>query len=419
MKYLYLLAVLVFSGCATTKGSFLKEFNTGYAGYAWEFEDSEGNSVWQSSISLLLDNHVNPEIKNIDYDAFDEVRDTLDDSKFMVMWFTKHWQEYYFDASLIQRAMDDGKIPVFLYWYFGDDFATDDFSDVFQAKLKSYFKMNKRILKFLNSLDGEIIVLFEPEFNKQHILKSQKHTETFTKMMDYSLDYFRKNISENVTLYLGLSMNDNGIKYKDEVFDLCGYEHCALGDKYTWNKSINILKMLAPKLDLVAFSLMLSEFSRGSQNPDMPHRYRDEKLGIGYLPQRIANLSNELYTQLQKPVFLSHLVMATGTWNDDNHNQRIEANEVDDDGWNEAVYETYSKFDYDLFRHNGLFGLALMNLFDDPKHDMGGYNYFLQNEHHLGVISTGTDPESLQPKDGDLKFKTFNEIKLMDLIYKH
>ena len=66
----------------------------------------------------------------------------------------------------------------------------------------------------------------------------------------------------------------------------------------------------------------------------------------------------------------------------------------------------------------GMFGLALMNLFDDPKHDMGGYNYFLQNEHHLGVMSTGVGAESLQAKDGNLKFKTFNEVKLIDLIYK-
>jgi hypothetical protein len=400
------------------KGSFLHEFHTGYAGYAWEFKGNQGESVWQSSIDFLLNGNINPEIQNVNPETFEALRENLDDSKFIVMWFTKNWQDWYFDASLIQKAMDQGKIPIFLYWYFGDDFATEEFSTVFRDKLKSYFAMNKKILNFLNKLDGEVILLFEPEFNKQRIVENQRTIDTFTRLMGYSLDYFRNNISKNVTLYQGLSMNDNGIKYKDEAFDLCGYEHCALGDKYTWNKSINILKSLADKTDIVAFSIMLSQFSRGNKNPDKPHKYKNEKLGINHLSQRIANLSHELHTQVGKPVFLSHLVMASGTWSDANHNKNIEPNEINPNGWNEAIYKTYSKFDYNLFHQNGLFGLALMNLFDDPKHDIGGYNYFLQNEHHLGIISTGVDAESLQAKDGNLEFKTFNDTRLIDLIYK-
>lgn len=422
MIYKISIVILLFlSGCATNKspkGYFLKEFNTGYSGYAWEFKDNQGTTVWQNSINLVLDDTVNPEIKNVDYKAFDELRDTIDDSKFIVIWITKNWEEWYYDPALIQRAINQGKIPVFLYWYFGDDFASDNFSKVFRARLKSYLEMNRRIVTFLNKLDGEVILLFEPEFNKQRIVENPKAIDTFTRMMGYSLDYFRKHISPDVTLYQGLSMNDNGIKYKDEAFDLCGYKHCALGDKYTWNKSINILKSLADKTDVVAFSLMLSEFSRGADNPNQPHRYEDEKLGIGYLPERIINLSHELYTQVGKPVLLSHLVMSSGTWNDTNKNKTIESNEINPNGWNKAIYETYSAFNYNRFRQNGLFGLALMNLFDNPKHDMGGYNYFLQNEHHLGMISTGADPESLDAKEGDLEFKTFKQFKLIDLIYK-
>lgn len=396
---------------------FLKQFNTGYAGYAWEFQDKQGKSVWQSSISLLLDGYVNPNILNVNHDAFEELRETLDDSKYMVMWFTKNWKEYYFDAKLVQRAMDRGKIPVFLYWYFGDDVATENFRSIVNRKSKDYLIMHQKVIKFMNQLQGDVVLLFEPEFNKKRLVESPSSTAAFIQVMDFSLNYFRTHISPNVHLYMGLSMNDNGIKYKDENFDLCGYEHCALGDLYTWNKGIKILNALADKLDVVAFSMMLSPFSRGFDDPDKAHNYQNEKLGIGYLPQRIANLTHELHTRLDKPVFLSHLVMATGTWNDENGNQKIEANEVDGNGWNKEVYETYANFDYKLFHHNGMFGLALMNLFDDPKHDMGGYNYFLQNEHHLGVVGTGTDPESLKPKDGQLEFKTFNGERLIDLIY--
>ncbi len=421
MHYLLGIVIFIFFTACSNKapyGTFLKEFNTGYAGYAWEFKDHENRSIWQSSISLVLDGYVDSRIKDVDYEAFEELQDSIDDSKFIVMWFTKHWQESYFNPTLIQRAMDEGKIPIFLYWYFGDDFATDNPTKVVGENYDSYMKMNQKIMNFLNRLDGEVVLLLEPEFNKQHVLKNRENRELFKAMMEYSLDYFRDNRAKHLKLYLGLSMNDNGIKYRDEPFDLCGYEHCALGDKYTWNKSIEVLKSLSDKLDVVSFSLMLSPFSRGLENPNIPQSYKNEKLGIGFLPQRIANLSRLLYQQLKKPVFLSHLVMASGAWRDKNQNQKIENSEVQENGWNREIYETYSNFDYRLFRENGMFGLALMNLFDNPKHDMGGYNYFLQNEHHLGLISTGVDAESLKPNDGRLKFKSYNGMNLINLIYK-
>ena len=421
MKYLYGIVILIFLTACSHKaphGQFLKEFNTGYAGYAWEFKGDENQSRWQSSIGLVLDDNIDSYIKDVDYDAFEKLRDSIDDSKFIVMWFTKNWQEYYFNPKLIQRAMNKGKIPVFLYWYFGDDFAVDNPTEVVSKKHRAYMKMNQRIMQFLNKLDGEVVLLLEPEFNKQHVLKNKENSDLFKAMMDYSLDYFRANSAKDLKLYLGLSMNDNGSKYKNEPFDLCGYEHCALGDKHTWNQSVEILKSLSSKLDVVSFSLMLSPFSRGLEDPNIPQGYKNEKLGIGFLPERIANLSQYLYQELQKPVFLSHLVMASGRWEDTNQNQKIENNEVDENGWNKEIYETYSNFDYELFKKSGMFGLSLMNLFDNPKHDIGGYNYFLQNEHHLGLIATGTDAESLQPNDGRLRFKNHNGVDLIDLIYR-
>jgi hypothetical protein len=30
-----------------------------------------------------------------------------------------------------------------------------------------------------------------------------------------------------------------------------------------------------------------------------------------------------------------------------------------------------------------------MGLFDNPKHDFGGYQYFMQNEYHLGIMKSG------------------------------
>jgi len=66
--------ILLLTGCTSSltptsavDDGFFKEFKTGYAGYASEFQSNDGKSVWQSSISLLLDGYVNSEIQNVDY----------------------------------------------------------------------------------------------------------------------------------------------------------------------------------------------------------------------------------------------------------------------------------------------------------------------------------------------------------------
>ena len=59
----------------------------------------------------------------------------------------------------------------------------------------------------------------------------------------------------------------------------------------------------------------------------------------------------------------------------------------------------------DELKENGLFGFALMSLFDNPQHDEGGYQYFLQNEYHLGVIKSGATDSVSIASHGDIEFK--------------
>jgi len=54
---------------------------------------------------------------------------------------------------------------------------------------------------------------------------------------------------------------------------------------------------------------------------------------------------------------------------------------------------------------NGLFGFAPMALFDNPRHDYGGYQYFMNNEYHLGIIGSSATDEVDAGAYGDLNFK--------------
>ena len=46
-----------------------------------------------------------------------------------------------------------------------------------------------------------------------------------------------------------------------------------------------------------------------------------------------------------------------------------------------------------------------MALFDNPRQDYGGYQYFNNNEYHLGIVgSSAIDEDDIAPY-GDLQFK--------------
>ena len=43
-----------------------------------------------------------------------------------------------------------------------------------------------------------------------------------------------------------------------------------------------------------------------------------------------------------------------------------------------------------------------MELFDNPQHDKGGYQYFINNEYHLGIVGTSAVDETDKYLMGDI-----------------
>lgn len=66
------------------------------------------------------------------------------------------------------------------------------------------------------------------------------------------------------------------------------------------------------------------------------------------------------------------------------------------------MYEDLSERKDEL-QANGLFDFALMSLFDNPQHDVGGYQYFMQNEYHFGILKSSAQ--------GGLDIASFGDIQ--------
>ena len=52
-----------------------------------------------------------------------------------------------------------------------------------------------------------------------------------------------------------------------------------------------------------------------------------------------------------------------------------------------------------------IFGYMPMALFDSPRQDYGGYQYFIQNEYHFGLIQSSAEDGTDKYIHGDLEYK--------------
>jgi len=377
-------------------------------------------NVWLSVKRLLLDDNLSTlpyyqDIKNFKPEKFKQLHNYVKDSKFMTFWFVDGWEESWYDLDSIQEAMNAGHIPVFSYWYFGDRLV-EGMPNV--QKIERYKEDNLRVANLLKKLHGTKMLLMEPEFNKPPVLESEATQHKFASIISNAIDTIKKE-NPNEVLF-SLSMMDIGNRGVNATLDSCGYENCSLGDKYAWSQSDIVFSDLIDKLDFISFHQMMAQFSRDYDNPggwDSPNLrvYGDEEIGVDFLADRIANMSLYLHERYNKPIFMPYVTVATATWEDINGDNNVTDNEINYFGWEDKANNFYKRMDElrPTLKANGMFGFSPMALFDNPRQDYGGYQYFMQNEYHLGIIATNSIDELDEAPDGDLYFKG----NILDYIY--
>lgn len=397
---------------ALDRDSIFSKFNVGFGGVpSFPFSSKNGESTWISARNLILHDDVgeDPYYQNIkDYNstAFTKLHKYVTKGKFFILWLTEGWEESWYEHEEIQALMDEGYIPVFNYWYFGDKLT---YGLPNEQRKERYLEDNLRVANFLSTFSGKKMLIMEPEFNKKTVLKSEETQHEFAAILSKAISVIK---GENPELLVSLSMMDVGRRDIRDSSATCAYKNCALGDVSTWEDPEIVFKDLLEQLDFISFHQMTAQFARDYDNPgswDKPNIrvYSDEELGIELLAERISNFSKYLHQKYKKPVFMPYIAIATATWDDDNKNNKVEDSELDYYGWvnkAEDVYRRLAELKPTL-KENGLFGFATMSLFDHPRHDYGEYQYFMQNEYHLGIIGTGAKDVNDTSPYGDLYFK--------------
>jgi len=278
-----------------SKDRVLNEFKKGFGGGAsFKFQDENGGAIWLSAVDLMLDddivdNSYYQNIKNFDADKFQELHNYISHARYFTMWLTEGWEESWVDVDAINRAIKIGKTPVFVYWYFGDKLANGMPSD---DEVDAYHQDNHKLRELLDKVEGEKILIIEPEFNKDVVLDNPSK---FVTIISDAID-----ILKNSDTLVSLCMTDTGNRGVNQTYEKCGYDNCALGDKYEWSRAKDIYDGLIDKLDFISFQEMIGQFSRDPANPGNwdkpnPKAYSDDEIGIDYLPKRLENMSSYLY----------------------------------------------------------------------------------------------------------------------------
>jgi hypothetical protein len=382
----------------------LNGFGVGFGGSsAFRFNAEDGSSIYVNSTDVMINENIEynsyyANIKDFNTSAFDELQTTLSSSKFLTIWVTKGWHEGWFNIAKVNEAVEAGKIPVFIYWYFGDTLV--DHMPT-QEEIDTYYTDVQRFTDLIKGVNGHKIVIMEPEFNKQPVLNDPT---TFINFISIAIDTVKTN-DKNTTI--SLCMTDTGNRSSTRTYESCGYTNCALGDKSAWDSTKPIYEALIDKLDFISFQQMLGQFSRDPSNPGTfsepnPTTYTEEDLGIEYLHQRIANFGQYIYDTYQKPAFLPYIAFATATWEDANSDGTVQTNEVNTSGWEQHASNFYEALEHDTLRKHNLFGFSVMSLFDNPAHDKGGYQYFMQNEYHIGIIKSSAVDDVDNGTNGDI-----------------
>jgi len=397
---------------STLTNPLFKQINIGFgASGAFPFMGNNGSAVWISSADLILNknignNNTYQTIKNFNVAQFNILQTYLKNTKFVGYWFTKYWSTTWFNLSKIQKLMDNGYIPVFHYWYFGDTlqnhFPTGQ-------EINDYHVNNAKLASFLAQLHGEFLIIMEPEFNKSVITNTATNQHNFATIIANAIDIIKKG---NTQALFSLCMTDTGRRDASSIDPTCGYKNCALGDINAWDIPKIIYNDLSKKLDFVSFQEMVGQFHRNSLNPGswnspIPISSTDIGTGITFLPQRISNFSKYLSNKYNKPIFLPYVAIPTETWIDSNNDNVIQKSELNPVGWETQASNAYQGLmqrKQELLNNN-LFGFSTISLFDDPQHDIGGYQYFINNEYHMGIIKTTAKDKVDKYPFGDIVFK--------------
>jgi hypothetical protein len=222
------------------------------------------------------------------------------------------------------------------YWF------ADDISPEFvKEKKKDYLIDLRRMVWFLNQLDGEKIVILNPEFNENGI----ESYEPFNDLLIESINLVKQVKQTKVSFCIG---------------DFGNYQ--KISDEENWQVFHPSVHRAIQQVDFITFQEM-----RGST--------RNKPEEILKTPERSLAFATYLTKTYQKPTFLAYLALPSYGEN----GLQIQ----------EQVYQGFAQLMPEFISQGNLIGFNSFHLMDVPHH----VGYFNEAEKHFGLIDSQGNPK--------------------------
>ena len=387
-----------------------------------DFEAIDGSKIWFNVVDLMTPADLNisyyRNIKDYNLTMFEKIQSHLINADSLTLWMVKGWQESWFNKAKLQTLLDNNKTIIFNYWYFGDTIGGDNAIDLILAEKDEYLEDASRLGSFLADLKGTVAVVMEPEFNKASITDSAENSAVFASILKEAMKRIKAQKSD---VLLSICPMDTGSR--SSVTSYGGYKRDSLGDKNEWSRFLPVIDILKDELDFITIQEMVGQFTKDSSKfpSDELVSYTKDQLGLKDLPKRIENFSSFLNERYYLPVLLGYITLPETGWKDLNGNNLYDDGELIENLWLDesvALYHRLKRNAKSLYNH-GLFGFSPMALFDDPDHDLGGYQFFSENEYHIGIIATDAPDDGVagEPRSAHMTLKGLNGISILDILY--
>ncbi|EDM23026.1 hypothetical protein FE773_02835 [Caminibacter mediatlanticus TB-2] len=244
------------------------------------------------------------------------------------MWITKDWKENWYPSETINKAIKNGYIPIFIFYWFGDDISP---KFVKQHK-EEYFDTLIKFSKFLKKINGPVIVILNPEYNENGMEKS-KYFDLLQAKSILLIKQYKPNSK------VGICLGDFG-------------DYKKIWDTYNWNLNLPSLNYSAKLSDFIAFQEMRA----------LTKNSYEEVLNTPYRALAFATYLNKKFN---KPTFLAYLAISSY------NNEKLQA----------KVYSIFNKL-LPIFKNSAnLIGINIFNYIDVPTHT----GYFNIAEKYWGI----------------------------------
>ena len=256
------------------------------------------------------------------------------------IWITKDWQEDWYSIEETQKnIIDKGYTPLFIFYWFADEISVE----FVKKNREAYFQTLKKFTKYIKKLNGQKIVVFNPEYNMAGV-------ENWDGMNDIFLKSFEM-IREDPQVLVGPCVGDFGNYTQND-------------EPKEWLLFHNSLSRAAKKSDFIAFQ-------------EMRALTRNSKEDILNTPNRAYNLSKYLYKTYKKPTMLAYT--AISSYGKDG--EKIQAD----------VYKGFIKYLPRMRNDSKLMLFGTFHYFDYPGH----VGYFKEAEEFFGILKKdGTKKEA-------------------------